>query len=202
MFVHPLSPRKQRLQIKPLMFVSACLYPLASISIPSHHQLMCVALKSNLLSFKWIWSPLGRSRKAPHQLTSCSLFSPWSFELGSGGSSGCWCYAVCWFSLFLLATSQAEAKALVRKSHNPLAVLLSSAKTMRQGSHFKAAHRVLLEHQDPSGQCFITFTPAPAAGTRRYITRFLELVCYWSTPFSCWSFVSQANIYNIHQSHM
>lgn len=95
--------------------------------------------------------PLGRTRKAPHQLTSCSLLSPRSFEPGSGGSSRCWCYAVCWFSLFLLATSQAGAKALVRKSHNPLAVLLSSAKTMRQGSHFKVEHGVMLEHQDASG---------------------------------------------------
>lgn len=122
--------------------------------------------------------PLGRTRKAPHQLTSCSLLSPWSFELGSGGSSGCWCYAVCWFSLVLLATSQAVAKALVRKSHNPLAVVLSSAKTMRQGSHFEVAHRVMLEHQDPSGQCFINFTPASAAEICSYLSHFLPLGCY------------------------
>lgn len=114
--------------------------------------------------------PLGRTRKAPHQLTSCSLLSPWSFEPGSGGSSGCWCYAVCWFPLFLLATSQAGAKALVRKNHNLLAVLLSSAKTMRQGSHFKVEHGVMSEHQDPSGWSFLTFTPASTAGSRSHIS--------------------------------
>lgn len=63
--LHPLSRRKQRLQINLLMFARTCLYPLGSISLPSHHQLMCVALKSNLLSFKWIWSPSAELAK-PH----------------------------------------------------------------------------------------------------------------------------------------
>lgn len=122
--------------------------------------------------------PLGRTRKAPHQLTSCSLLSPWSFELDSDGSLGCWCYAVCWFSLIVLVTSQALAKALVRKSHNPLAVVLSSAKTMRQDHHFKVAHGVMLEDQDPSGQCFIAFTPASSAEICSYLSHFLPLGCY------------------------
>lgn len=145
--------------------------------------------------------PLGRTRKPPHQLTSCCLLNPWPFEPGSGGSSGCWCYAVCWFFLVLLATSQALAKALVRKSHNPLAVVLSSAKTMRQGSHFEVAHGVMLEHQDPSGQCFIKFTLASAAETCSYLCHFLRLGCYSLLLFRCSRFMSQANISNFHKAH-
>lgn len=145
--------------------------------------------------------PLGRTREAPHQLASCSLLNPWSFEPGSGGSSGCWCYAVCWFFLVLLATSQALAKALVRKSHNPLAVVLSSAKTMRQGSHFEVAHGVMLEHQDPSGQCFITFILASAAETCSYLRNFLPLGCCSLLLFRCSRIMSQANILNFYKAH-
>lgn len=60
-----IKSQKTKTPDNPLMFVSTCLYPLAPISLPSHHQLMCVALKSNLLSFKWIWSPSAELAK-PH----------------------------------------------------------------------------------------------------------------------------------------
>lgn len=66
------SHRKQKDQINPFMFISSSLYPLASISPSSQHQLMCVALKSNLYHLMNP-KPLSRMQEAPYQLTSCYL---------------------------------------------------------------------------------------------------------------------------------
>lgn len=62
--------RKQREQIKPFIFISGSLYPLASLFPSSQHQLMCVILKSNLYHLNESKAPQqnGGSPISTHQL--------------------------------------------------------------------------------------------------------------------------------------
>lgn len=68
--MHLFSQGKQRDQINPRMFIWSSLYPLASISPRSWHQLMCVALKSNLYHLNESKAPRRYSRSpiSTHQL--------------------------------------------------------------------------------------------------------------------------------------
>lgn len=151
--MHLFSQRKQRDQINPLMFIWSSLYPLASISPRSWHQLMCVALKSNLYHLNESKAPRRYSRSpiSTHQLLPLYSLIIWAGLRWLVGLL-MWCRLL----VFPLPTGRSPdfSKDISGKSHNPLAALLLSAKTMRWGSYFQVYTRCrVCWDQQPSTQC-------------------------------------------------
>lgn len=105
--------RKQRDYL--LMFISSSLYPLASISPCSRHQLMCVALKSNLYHLNESKAPRQNSGSpiSTHQLLPLKSLIIWAGLRWLVGLL-MWCRLLVF--LFPLASSQTLAKTLVGKA--------------------------------------------------------------------------------------
>lgn len=105
---------ENRDQINPLMFISSSLYPLASISPCSWHQLMCGALKSNLYHLNESKAPRQNSGSpiSTHQLLPLKSLIIWAGLRWLVGIL-MWCRLLVF--LFPLAASQTLAKTLVEK---------------------------------------------------------------------------------------
>lgn len=105
--------RKQRDYL--LMFISSSLYPLASISPCSRHQLMCVVLKSNLYHLNESKAPQQNSGSpiSTHQLLPLKSLIIWAGLQWLVGLL-MWCRLLVF--LFPLASSQTLAKTLVGKA--------------------------------------------------------------------------------------
>lgn len=190
------SHRKQRDQINLFMFISASLYPLASISPSSQHQLMCVALKSNLYHLNESKAPRQNSGSpiSTHQLLPLKSPIVW---VGLWWLVGIlmWCRLLVF--LFPLAASQTLAKTLEEKviTHRQLCYYLP--KQWGEVAIFKGLHSEPCLHASTSMQamCYITHTPASAAVTCSHVSHFLMLMRLSSTLFRSFTFMSNKGKY-------
>lgn len=176
------------------MFISGSLHPLAFISPSSQHQLMCVALKSNLYHL--------HDSKAPRQNAGSPLSTQQLLPLKSPIISAqlrwlvgilMWCrLPVC---LFPLAASQTLAKTFVREviTHQQLCNCLPKQGgdvAILQGLLSKA---VFVHINIQQGQRVTSHaqTPAHKAETCSHVNHFLMLMCLSFTLIR--SFTSMSN---------